>query len=345
MGAIQETIDNIAMLKAAGVPEASISGYGGRLRNNEANAILANFQPNITPQTVYSAGNIAQATNAPAPRPNYADPYALREFFLNTPDMVTARENVAKSNADLLARRQTGRAQQQAIQELPQALNVIRGEQAVAGQQSALSEQAAAESLLAAQSGYDTLAQEANAKYAIAQEERGKLQDLIKQTNGKAGISYADSFESALQKADKYETKLAKEKKKELYKDTLKQSLLSLGLKTKGSTSQLEKRLRKSVKSDKEYDRKIKDIELKIKQKELNKPYYEPKDGETSSVDKSDKGVAALIEQGVNSGDDWGTVAATISNSGVGVASGSFADKYLRYKFGVAGASNPLKED
>lgn len=284
MGAIQETADNIAMLKAAGVPEASISGYGGRLRNNEAQAILANFQPNITPQTVYSAGNIAQATNAPAPKPNYADPYALREFFLNTPDMVAAREGVRLSNADLLARRQTGRAQQQAIQELPQALNVIRGEQAVAGQQSALSEQAAAESLLAAQSGYDTLAQEANAKYQIAQVERGKLQDLISQTSGKAGISYADSFETALKKADKYEEKVAKEKKKELYKDTLKQSLLSLGLKTKGSTKDLEKRLRKSVSSDKEYDRKIKDIELKIKQKELNKPYYEPKDSSSDDA-------------------------------------------------------------
>ena len=341
MGAIQETADNIAMLKAAGVPEASISGYGGRLRNDEANAILSKFSPNITPQTVYSAGNIAQATNAPAPKPNYADPYALRDYFMNTSDMVTARENVAKSNADLLARRQTGRAQQQAIQELPQALNVIRGEQAVAGQQSALSEQAAAESLLAAQSGYDTLAQEANAKYQIAQVERGKIQDLISQTGAKAGISYADSFETALKKASKYEEKVAKEKKKELYKDTLKQSLLSLGLKTKGSTKEMEKRLRKSVKSDKEYDRKIKDIELKIKQKELNKPYYAPEKDDYEAPDFTDKGLSTLIDGAFNKGNNWEEISTKLEVLSPGITNpGSSADKYLQYKF--LGGENPL---
>ena len=282
MGAIQDTIDNIAKLKAAGVPEVSISGYGGRLRNDEANAILARFSPNITPQSVYSAANIAQATNNPAPRPNYADPYALRDFFLNTPDMVAAREAAKLANADLLARRQTGRAQQQAIQELPQALNVIRGEQAVAGQQSALSEQAAAESLLAAQSGYDTLKQEADAKYDIALSERGKLQDLIKQTNNKAGISYADSFESALQKASSYQEKLDAKAKKDAEKEALKNLYFELtGKQAKPmSTGALRKKVSKAGASKKQIENEIESLKLQSAKLDLAKGYKSLNDGD-----------------------------------------------------------------
>lgn len=353
MGAIQETTDNIAMLKAAGVPDASISGYGGRLRNNEAQAILSSFRPNITPQTVYSAGNIAQATNAPAPRPNYADPYALRDFFLNTSDMVTAREAVKTANADLLARRQTGRAQQQAIQELPQALNVIRGEQAVAGQQSALSEQAAAESLLAAQSGYDTLAQEANAKYAIAQEERGKLQDLISQTSGKAGISYADSFETALQKAAKYEEKVAKDKKKEAEKDALKALYFELtGKQAKSmSTGELKKKVSKAGASKKQIEDKLNALKVTAAELDIAKARKSLKDdGKSTTAPKNytDTEQRLLANELFDEAQSKGLYGDYLyqymqtegDRLGVDVGEGSIFDNSIRRKFGQG--ANPV---
>lgn len=238
-------------------------GFGNKLTSGEASRLLTGFSPTITPQQVYSAGNIAQATYNPAPAPNYADPFALREYFMNAPDVVAAREAAKLANQDLLARRQTGRAQQQAIKELPMAMNVIRGSQAVAGEQASLSEQAAAESLLAAQSTYDTLAQEAGAKYDIAKNERAKLQELIASTGGKAGISYGDSFESALRKASDYEDKVAAEKKKTAEKDDLKKLAMSVGISTKGlSSKEIRTKLEKKAKKDSALEDKMNALKL-----------------------------------------------------------------------------------
>lgn len=233
------------------------------------------FNPTITPQQVYSAGNIASASSAPVQVPNYADPYGLRDSFLNTPEMIAKRQAVADANQALITARQTGRAQQQAIQENPMAMNVIRGAQAVAGQQSALTEQAAAENLLATQSVYDSFANEANAKYQIAQEERAKLQDLILQTGGKAGISYGDTFESALAKATSYKENLTKEEEKKAKKEAedankkkLQELARSYGISTKtskgGSMSvkQLEEALTKKAKKDADLQDEMNNLKL-----------------------------------------------------------------------------------
>lgn len=44
MGAIQDSQNNIASLKAAGVPDSAITGYGGRLDSNETNNILSTYK-------------------------------------------------------------------------------------------------------------------------------------------------------------------------------------------------------------------------------------------------------------------------------------------------------------
>ncbi len=247
-------------------------GFGGKLTSGEAARLLTGFNPTITPQQVYSASNIQQAATSPAAAPNYSDPYALRDYFMNSSDLVAQRNAVAEANKALLTAKQTGRAQQQAIKELPQALNVIRGEQAVAGEQAALSEQAAAETLLASQSTYDTLANEANARYGIAQNERAKLQDLIKETGGKAGISYADSFESALSKASTYIEKKAKDDAKKAEKEKLTSLALSAGISTKGlSSKELRSKLEKKAKKDADLADQLNSLKIQSAQLGLEK--------------------------------------------------------------------------
>lgn len=238
-------------------------GYGGKLTSGEATRLLTGFSPTITPQQVYSSSNIQQASTNPAPVPNYSDPFALREYFLNTPDIVSARANAQQVQADLLRARQTGRSQQQAIQELPQALNVIRGEQAVAGQQAALTEQALAENQLAAQSAYDALRQEGLARYEIANTQREELKGLITATKGKAGISYADTYENALKKAAKWEKKENDKIKKEAEKDELKKLALAAGISTKGKSSkEIRKKLEKLAKKDRELNDAMNSLKL-----------------------------------------------------------------------------------
>lgn len=247
--------------------------FGGRLTSGEATRLLSGFTPSITPQQVYSAANISQANNSPIAPPNYSDPFALREYFMNSGDLMSARNAVTEANKALIAARQTGRIQQQAIQNLPQALNVIRGEQAVSGQNQALVEQALAENLLAAQSGYDVLSREASARYDIAQREREKIQSLISATGGKAGISYADSFDVASRKASDYERKVNENAQKKKYKESLKEQLLSLGLKTKGSTKELETRLSKSIKNKKDREKLFDDLKLQAAKIDIAKGY------------------------------------------------------------------------
>lgn len=326
-------------------------GFGNKLTSGEASRLLTGFSPTITPQQVYSAQNIGQATYNPAPAPNYADPYALRDFFMNSPDVVAAREAAKLANQDLLARRQTGRAQQQAIKELPMAMNVIRGSQAVAGEQASLSEQAAAESLLAAQSTYDTLAQEAGAKYDIAKNERAKLQELIAATGGKAGISYGDSFEAALRKASDYEDKIAKEKKKTAEKDDLKKLAMSVGISTKGlSSKEIRTKLEKKAKKDSDLEDKMNALTLEAKRLDMENTRSliaergKESPAEALNVDKSDKGIANIVDQAVNSGATWEEIATKLAGVGVDTKTGSFAQKYLESKF-LKGAPNPLKAE
>src|SRR5690606_16375844 len=119
----------------------------------------------------------------------------------------------------------TSRAQQTAIENLPQALNVIRGEQAQAGRLSADQLAALSEAKLAQQSYLDSMRTEATNKYNIALNERTQLQELIRSTNGKAGISYADSYEKALQKAAKWEEDEKEKAEKHAYKEELKKQL------------------------------------------------------------------------------------------------------------------------
>lgn len=345
--------DAAAVLAQAGqgAQEYALSqgGFGSKLTSGEASRILTGFNPTITPKQVYSAANIAQASNNPAPAPNYSDPFALRDYFMNSADLVAQRNAVAEANKALMTAKQTGRAQQQAIKELPQALNVIRGEQAVTGEQSALTEQAAAESLLAAQSGFDTLANEANARYGIAQQERSKLQDLITQTGGNAGISYADNYESALSKATGYLEKKAEDEAKKAQKDKMKELAMTAGISTKGlSSSEIRKKLEKKAKKDSALQDRLNELNIKGKEADIANTYSligeRGKDNvkDVKPLDFTNTGLANLIDEEVNTGATWEEIATLLEAAKPGITNtGSQADKYLKFKFGQG--KNPFK--
>jgi hypothetical protein len=183
---------------------------------------------------------------------------------------------------------------------------------------------ALSENQMATQAYLDTLTQDATAKYNIAETQRAQVQELIRQTGGKAGISYADNYESAVKKADTYIKKQEKEAKKEAYKDSLKQTALQLGIKTNGkNTKELEKSLKKYYKSEKEYNDKIKSLDLQAKKQAIVKAGSETAPGASSEL----SAVAKALKENNN---DWGATANYLASKGYDVSSGSVIDNELR---------------
>ena len=277
------------------------------------------------PQAVYSAPNISQSVTNPVVRPNLSDPFGLYESYMNSADIQAARNSVNESNKELLGVRQTARTQNQAIGNLAQSMNVIRGEQATAGDQANLRLQAAGENLTANQSLLDSLTNVATNKYNIALTERENLQKLIASAPG-AKISYADSYETAVSKADKYLKEQEKEAKKEAYKDELKKTALSLGLKIKGSTGDIENRLKKYYKEQGATKKELDALDMAIKKKSLS--------GGTAAGANSE--LAATAKAFTQFKGDWGKTADYLASQGYDVSSGSTIDNELRRRNGLA---------
>lgn len=247
--------------------------------------------PAPTMQTVYSAPNLSQAANAPVQAP------VLNEYdaFLNTPEQQAARAEVARLQQAINAEKQglrsttTGLEYQndQAMGTTGASINLIgrqvgRASDLSTNRQAALGEQY--QGALQLQQALESTARE---KYNIVQAEKAKINALVAQTGGQAGITPTDTFDTAVQKAytweqnqkkeaEKKAKKEAEDAKKEAEKATLKAQLRALGLKTSGSRKELEKRLNKAIKNDKSKKDKIDEIELALKKKELAKPYYAP---------------------------------------------------------------------
>jgi hypothetical protein len=290
--------------------------------------------PTIDTSSVYSTPNVTQTLTTPTAKPNLADPYGLYDYYMSSGDITgakTALQGTTEAYNKALA---TSRAQQTAIENLPQALNVIRGEQAQASSLASNTLSSLSEAKLAQQSYLDSLKTEATNKYNIALQERSQLQSLITSTKGKAGISYADSYETALKKAAKYEEEQAEKEKKEAYKDSLKSQIQALGGSTKGlSTKELEKKLKKKMKEAGASDKELKKLEIALKKKELAKPYYK-EDSTNLKSSYSETEQRQMINEALAGGEDWNSIAQTFEAMGIDTSSDSVMDKYLKKKFG-----------
>jgi len=272
--------------------------------------------PTIDTSNVYSSDNVSSTLSSTTTTPNLSDPYGLYDYYMSSGDITAAQTGLKSTTEQYNKALATSRAQQTAIENLPQALNVIRGEQAQASRLSADQLAALSEAKLSQQSYLDSLKTEAANKYNIALQERNQLQSLITSTKGKAGISYADSYETALQKAAKYEEKVAEEEKKQAYKDDLKKQVQALGGSTKGlSTKELEKKLKKKMKEAGAAESEMKQLEIALKKKELAKPYYKPESGD-DDYDKTEKELYDDIDDwkskmkkgDANWADAWGSI-------------------------------------
>lgn len=273
---------------------------------------------------VYSTSNIAQATTAPVQAPLSAG-QELYNQFLNTPDIQAAKSNVSAIQKQINEANQAFRNAKTGFEYQNEGAMGTTGASAnligrQIGRASDLTSNTLAglgENLSAQQAYLESLTSEASNRYNIAQQERNQIQDLITSTKGKANITYTDSYETALQKAAKYEEKLLKEEKKQAEKDELKKTLKSLGLSTSGlSRNEMEKKLKKYMKSEKAKEEEIRAIELALKKKSLA--------GGTGS-DKSVSNLNSLLDKAAqmqSGGREWAkSVAKTYGVSVADVAS------------------------
>ena len=333
------TISKDANAVLSGVsPEAKAyaiaNTQGNKLTSGEASRLTSEFLSanSGAANQVYSSNNIAQTTTAPVAAPNLSDPFGLYNYYMNTPDITAAKEGAKTAQAQLLERTKAARDQQQQLGQNLQSTNRIRGSQQNAQQLATNDIQALNEAYTLAASNVDALTSTAKEKLAIAEQSRNEIKQMIAATGGKAGISYADTYESAVAKAKKYDDKVAKDAKKEAEKSALKEMALTAGIKTKGkSSSEIRKAIEKLAKKDKSVKDQLDQLKIQQAKADIAKTLK----GETEkplSIDTTDKGVTELLQQAVNSGDDWDTIATNL-NGKVNLNPGSLADRYLRYRF------------
>lgn len=297
-----------------------------------------------TASDVYSTENIAQTVTAPVSAPVGAG-QELYNQFLNTTDIQTARTNVSELQKQINARNQAFRDQKTGLEyqnvgamgTTGASANLI-GRQVGRAGDLASNELAALGENLNAQTAYlSSLQSEAMNRYNIAQTERNQLQDLITATRGEAGISYTDSYEDALKKAAKYEDEQEEKASKKAERAELEETLDSLGLSYKGlSKGEMREKLNKYMKSAKASEDELAQIELALKKKELDKPYYKP-EGDGDTVLKSSYTITEqnrLIEEALAGGEDWNGIKQTFIGLGIPVDEGSNMDEYLKRKFG-----------
>lgn len=258
------TVSSDANAVLAGASDAARSyaisnAPGQNLTSGEAQRLLAQYQ--ASPDAVMSASNISATQTNPTPAPD--DLLGIRKQ-VNTELGVDALKQAYQDVYGRLSQFDTATDElNRKIKEQPLGMNVIRGESATASDLRATERAGIAREADVAQSALLAAQQEAKDVYSIRESEVNQKRQLILQYPG-AGLTFADSFETAAKKLDQYQEKV----KKEEYKDSLKSKLIELGLKTSGKTKELEKRLKKANKSA--FEQTKKENELKLEQLRLN---------------------------------------------------------------------------
>lgn len=249
-----------------------------------------------TAQTVYSAQNIAQAATAPVTTGNAE--LDLYNQYMNSGDVQQAKSAVSQLQQQINQRNQALRATTTGLQyqnanalgTTGASMNLIGNQVGRATDLASNELQALAEQQGVAQANLQSILADKQNQYSIIKEERNKVQNLVTQTGGKAGISLTDNYESALKKATSYLEKKEKETKEEAKKDAEKEGLKSLYREYTGSEpkkmsiNELRKKVEKLAKENKSKKNALEELDKKLKEKELAKPYYKP-DGGTSSDD------------------------------------------------------------
>ena len=338
-----------ADLIAQGVPQAFIDaerakGKSGLLRGSnvdqqDVNHLLAAYR--ATGSEVFSSGNIASTTQNPLAPPNYNDPLGYLERIKQETGFADVQKNYLDS-IDFLRKYDEGTTgQQNTLNDALAPKDLITGRQESSLRNRSLERTSYANKAQALQDLLSAKSDEVNQKYKIFQEEKATKQELILQYP-KAGIQFTDSIESIATKLGEYQKKA----EKDAYKSELKKQAISLGIKTKGkNTKALEKSIRKYNKSaidmaKQEANLKIEGLKLDLQN--TRSIIANRGNEKETTLDFSNAGLQKLIDEEVNVGTDWGTIATKLEAAQPGITrSGGSADKYLQYRFGIV-EDNPF---
>lgn len=269
---------NLSYLLNQGMTQDQINselakGKGGAARGSfvdqqDIQRMLSTY--NINPKQVYSASNVAQTVAGVAGKPNLSDPLAMYDYYLNSPEIQKAMVENKLAAEDVNKATATARNRQTALENLPQALNVIRGEQAQASRLSSDEIAALSENQLAKQSYLTALKETATNKFNVAKSMRDELTQMIVNNPG-AKITYTDTPSSAANKIKKYQDRVAEDE----YKKSLRSMAMQLGISTKtkkGGTLDakgLEKAISKYYKGEADIKNELQQLEIAAKRKAL----------------------------------------------------------------------------
>ena len=206
------------------------------MNSAQANQVLNQY--GIDPSQTLSATNITNTLTRPTAAPD--DLLGIRgqiEYDLGLPQARTDYQNALAASM----KRVTDLNKVSALMEGQRInLGAIRGEQAQERSLAAPEIQAFQDQAKLLGEKLNSLTSERDYRTGVAEKNIDFTRNLKLQYPG-AKIGFGDSLDTIETKLVSYE----KEKKKEAEKDALKNACRQLGLKTNGSTSDLEKRLRK----------------------------------------------------------------------------------------------------
>ncbi len=231
------------------------AGSGSVLTSGEAKALLAQY--GVDPNATLSTGNIQQTTTSPVPAPD--DLLGIRrrlyeENGVNTAQSAYEAAIAAANNAQ--ATLDQGNLQ---LRNRPVSVGKFTGQIAQNTMVSSQNINNLQDAARLALESVNAKKSEANAQFAIRESEVTQKRTLQAQYPG-AKISLSDSFDSAISKIDKYQ----KDAEKDVYKKALKAKAMELGIKTSGSSKDLEKRISKQSKSALADAKKKSELELDL---------------------------------------------------------------------------------
>lgn len=222
MGQILDTQNNIASLKAAGVPDAQISGYGGRLDSAETSGILNAYQGTQQGAQLQNGMGAIQGQLAGLTSQNYAfDPNAYLPGIQNTANSIYSPQqaqleairqlqNVSASDTKIQTEKDFAKRMQQETEQINARGGFFSGG-AIQNEQDIRSQQASTllqQGLQASAADYSNLGQQAQ----LASDKAQFIQDRLVNADSSAYARWSDNRNFSFQALQTQFTNLVNER-------------------------------------------------------------------------------------------------------------------------------------
>jgi len=268
----------------------------------------------------YGGQNVVNAVNG-TPSYNYSDPYGARTSIEERLGLGEATAAEQAAQAGLTDFQDTTRAQINKLRDNRDlSTGLETGFEAKRTREATQQEQVLANELQLAQTNRLALDAKVADEYGIYQSERANRQNALLQAiqNGAKNVNIGMSLEDITKASVEAQEKQAEEAEKKAYKDSVKAQLRAMGSSTKGlSINELERKLKKKIKSSNEYDDMIKDLEVQAKRKALRDSTTEGSgsdDKELADFDKYLETQKSILEKAASGDVDDGAWARAWGN-------------------------------